>query len=208
MLTEKTGRTPQELAAELAALRGVDWPWVWAGPPQGGSPAFREWCARYGWESQNVEGNLIVHTRTGGELTFGAGGSWNPVDRVDYLAWDVSAGSAGENAQVFSAAAEAWPVHLAAVASALGAPTWTGPWDAPDFPEPAHESAWGGQEFRLRTRSPYQLAYWSPFGDRAGQPLIVLKQTVSFPTWTDNLAGGSTIRLIAYRPQEAGDGRQ
>ncbi|RZU21687.1 hypothetical protein [Streptomyces sp. BK239] len=35
MLTETTGRTAQDLAAELAALREADWASVWPGPPRG-----------------------------------------------------------------------------------------------------------------------------------------------------------------------------
>jgi hypothetical protein len=208
MLTEKTGRTPQDLAAELAGLRGIDWPWVWAGPPQGGSPQFREWCARYGWEPRNAEGNLDVRTSTGGELTFGAGGAWNPVDRVDYLAWDLGATTAAANPQVLTTATEAWSAYLGAAESVLGTPTWAGQWDSPEFPDAPHESAWGGQEFRLRTRSPYQVAYWASATGRPGEVAFVLEQTVTFPTWTDNLAGGSAIGFVAYRPREAGDGRQ
>ncbi|MFF5934590.1 hypothetical protein [Streptomyces sp. NPDC012508] len=42
MPTETTGRTPQDLAAELASMRAVDdWPSVWSGPPQGGVPGRR-----------------------------------------------------------------------------------------------------------------------------------------------------------------------
>ncbi|MEU2582822.1 hypothetical protein ABZ612_07635 [Streptomyces avermitilis] len=208
MLTETTGRTPRDLATELAGLRDVDWPWVWTGPPQGGSPEFREWCARYGWEPRNVEGNLDVRTRSGGELTFGAGGFWNPVDRVGHLAWHLDADAAGDNPQVVATAAEAWPVYLGAAESVLGTPTWTGPWDSSDFPDAPHESAWGGRDFRLQTRSPYRVAYWAPAGGRPGQPLVVLDQSVSFPTWTEDTAGSSMISLTAYKPQEAGDGRR
>ncbi|MEU4931449.1 hypothetical protein AB0G54_33910 [Streptomyces yokosukanensis] len=207
MLTEKTGRTPQDLATELAALVGLDWPWVWAGPPQGGSPAFGEWCARYGWQPQNVEGNLAVRTGTGGRLRFGSGGNWNPVTDVDTVVWDLAAATAADNEQVISAAADAWPRYLDAAAGVLGAPRWTGAWDDPDFPEPPHESYWPSRDFRLRTRRPYRFAYWQPAADGPERPYVVLDQSVSFPTWGEAAPGGSMIWLTAFRPVGDGSGR-
>ncbi|MFC9926964.1 hypothetical protein [Streptomyces sp. NPDC127190] len=204
MLTEKTGRSPQDLAAELAALSGLDWPWVWAGPPQGGSPAFREWCARYAWEPENAEGNLIVRTAAGGRLTFGSGGQWNPVDRLDHVAWDLAAATPADNEQVIGAAADAWARYLDAAAGVLGAPLWTGPWDAPDFPEPPHGSYWPSRDFRLRSRRPYRFAYWRPGADG---PFVVLDQSVSFPTWGQAAPGGSMIWLTVHRPVDGGSDR-
>ncbi|MFJ1731143.1 hypothetical protein [Streptomyces sp. NPDC088254] len=50
MLTETTGRTAQDLAAELAVLREADWASVWPGPPWGPERELREWCGRQRWE--------------------------------------------------------------------------------------------------------------------------------------------------------------
>ncbi|MFF1445508.1 hypothetical protein [Streptomyces sp. NPDC058295] len=202
MPTERTGRTPQDLAAELAGLMTVDWPWVWSGPPQGGSPAFREWCERYGWAPQNAEGDLRVLTGTGGRLTFGSGGRWNPVTDIDYVARDLAAVSATENEQVIAATAEDWTQHLNAAAGVLGAPSWSGTWDAPDFPEPPHERYWPSRDFRSKTRRPYRFAYWAPATGRPEQPLVVLDQSVSFPTWTETAPGGSMIWLKLFRTAE------
>jgi hypothetical protein len=208
MPTEKTGRTPQDLATELAALWGVDWPWVWEGPPQGGSPAFREWCERYGWDPQNAEGNLVVRTAMGGKLTLGAGGRWNPVSDIDYVAWDLAAAESLENPQVIAAAEETWVEYLAAAVGVLGAPTWTGAWDAPDFPEPTHETYWPGREFRLKARRPYRLAHWSPTEGGQERPVVVLDQSVSFPTWGEAAPGGSMIWLKMFRPRAGEGGRK
>jgi hypothetical protein len=195
MPTETTGRTPHDLAAELTVLRDVDWASVWAGPPQG-EREVREWCGRYGWEPLTFDRQLEVRGRSGGPLTFYAGGMWRPVSSVGYDAWHVKAERADANTTVLSGADTAWPAHLDAAAAVLGAPVWAGPWDAPDFPEPPDPRYWESARTRLRERSPYRLAYWwAPSGDAA----FVLDQSVSFPTWTPDLPGSSAITL-AVRP--------
>ncbi|GAA0280409.1 hypothetical protein GCM10010302_17730 [Streptomyces polychromogenes] len=211
MLTETTGRTPQGLAAELAGLKAVDdWPSVWSGPPQGGSGAFNEWCGRYGWQPQTFDRQLLVETRSGGRWTFydRIGGEWSPLVSLTHYPWQVKAGSAAENNEVLTTAAAVWPAHLEAAVGVLGAPTWTGPWDAPDFPEPPHPSYWHSREARMRSRRPYRFAYWAPGGDVPGTPFIVLSQSVAFPTWTTDMAGASAIVLDVYAPEEfQGSGR-
>ncbi|MGW6565431.1 hypothetical protein [Streptomyces sp. NPDC054975] len=206
MLTENTGRTAQDLAAELAGLRGVDWGSVWAGPPQGGSVAFREWCGRYDWAPQTVERNLEVHTRTGGEFTFWSNGGWTPVDTVTHYASRLRASAPTDNPDVVAHADTAWPEYLRAAESVLGPAVWSGSWDAPDFPEPPEPRFWRSREARLRTRSPYRLAFWQPVGDPPGQAFFILAQSVSFPTWTTDMPGSSTIALDIYAP--AGSRRQ
>ncbi|WP_137993562.1 hypothetical protein [Streptomyces vilmorinianum] len=211
MLTETTGRTPQDLAAELANMRAVDdWPSVWSGPPQGGSGEFDEWCGRYGWEPQTFDRQLEVLTPSGGHWTFydRLGGEWSPVESLTHYAWQVRADSPAENSAVLATAAEIWPTHLEAAASVLGAPTWSGSWDAADFPEPPHPSYWQGREARMRSRRPYEFAYWAPGGDVPGQPYIVLSQSVTFPTWTSTMAGGSAIALDVYAPGEFREARR
>ncbi|WP_411084034.1 hypothetical protein [Streptomyces sp. cmx-18-6] len=201
MLKETTGRTAQDLAAELEGLRGVDWASVWAGPPQGGSPEFDAWCGRYGWEPKTVEGNLIVRTRSGGKMTLWSGGIWNPVRGLTHYAWEVMADAPAENPDVLSAGNTAWPEILQAAVSVLGAPVWSGAWDAEDFPEPPESRFWRGKESRLQTRNPYRLAFWEPVGEHPGQVFFTLEQSVAFPTWTVDTPGGSTIALDVYAPE-------
>ncbi|WP_405980010.1 hypothetical protein [Streptomyces sp. NBC_00158] len=210
MLTETTGRTPQDLTAELTDLAAVDdWPSVWAGPPQGGTREFDEWCRRYGWEPQTTERSLWLRTRSGGDWTSYAvwGSDWSPLASLSHQGWNVAAGSGKENPDVHAAAAEAWPAHLKAAESALGAPTWSGQWDSPDFPEPPHPTYWRDREERELSRNPFRLAYWAPNAGVPGQPYIVLTQSVSFQSWTTDHPGGSAITLSAYAPVEflAGD---
>ncbi|MGW7361919.1 hypothetical protein ACWGI8_00465 [Streptomyces sp. NPDC054841] len=201
MPTEKTGRTAQDLAAELTGLQGVDWASVWAGPPQGGSPEFRDWCGRYGWEPRTVERNLEVRTRTGGEMTFWSNGAWTPVDGLTHYASRLRASAATENSDVVSRADAAWPEYLRAAEGAMGPAVWSGVWDAPDFPEPPEPRFWRGRESRLQTRSPYRLAFWKPVGDPPGQAFFVLVQSVSFPTWTTDMPGSATIALDVFAPE-------
>ncbi|MFF5706649.1 hypothetical protein ACFY7H_29815 [Streptomyces sp. NPDC012794] len=139
MLTETTGRTSRDLAAELANMRAVDdWPSVWSGPPQGGTAEFYAWCERYGWEPQTTERTLELRTRSGGEWTFfpAKGAFWNPLGALNHYAWQVLAGSGEEYGAVHAAAAEVWPAYLKAAEDVLGTPTWSGDWDAADFPQP------------------------------------------------------------------------
>ncbi|MEU5067639.1 hypothetical protein ACFQ8S_30825 [Streptomyces virginiae] len=209
MLTETTGRTAQDLTAELENWRGVDWVSVWDGPPQGGSPEFRAWCERYGWVPETFDRQLNVTTRSGGSWTFFdvLGGQWSPVKSLTHYPWHVKAATAAENREVLSVAAETWPVYLKAAVAVLGAPTWSGSWDDEDFPEPPVPSYWLSREFRLKKRRPYEFAYWKPAGDVPGEPYIVLSQSVSFQTWTADLAGGSAISVDVYAPADFLDRR-
>ncbi|GLV93748.1 hypothetical protein Slala04_52020 [Streptomyces lavendulae subsp. lavendulae] len=204
MLTETTGRTAQDLTAELENWRGVDWVSVWDGPPQGGSPEFRAWCERYGWVPETFDRQLNVTTRSGGSWTFSdvLGGHWSPVRSVDHDAWQVRASTAAENGEVLSTAAETWPAYLQAAEAVLGTPTWTGTWDAEDFPEPPEPGYWPDREFRLESRRPYRFAYWKPAGATRGEPYVVLSQSVSFQVWTADMPGGSTISVDVHAPSE------
>uniref|UniRef100_A0AAU2JR52 DUF317 domain-containing protein n=1 Tax=Streptomyces sp. NBC_00049 TaxID=2903617 RepID=A0AAU2JR52_9ACTN len=201
MLTETSGRTAQDLAAELEGLRGVDWASVWAGPPQGGSVQCREWCERYGWEAQTVERNLVVHSRAGGRWTFASNGNWNPVYRVTHWARHLKVDDASENPGLLTHAADEWPAFVKAAESVLGPAAWNGSWDAPDFPEPPEPAFWEDHDYRHETRTPYRMAYWKPIGEHPGQALIVLTQSVSFGAWTTTTPGGARIKLTVHAPE-------
>ncbi|MFE9257589.1 hypothetical protein [Streptomyces sp. NPDC006879] len=205
MLTETTGRTAEDLAAELRGLQQVDdWPSVWSGPPQGGSSEFVQWCERYGWQPRTSDRQLLLRTATGGSWTFYSKteGEWSPLASLTHYPWQVRAEAAEENGEVLTAAAGAWPVFLAAAVGVLGAPTWSGSWDDPEFPEPPHPSYWPDREFRMRSRRPYEFAYWAPDGTTSGQPFLVLSQSVGFSTWTTSAPGGSAIALDVSAPAE------
>ncbi|MEU6309822.1 hypothetical protein [Streptomyces sp. NPDC047014] len=201
MLTETSGRTAQDLAAELADLRGTDWSTIWPGPPQGGSPEFHAWCERHGWEPEPGSRNLVVRTRTGGELTFESNGAWRPVSRLTYWASRLVAADPSDNPAVLEGAASAWPAFLAAAESVLGPAAWHGPWDAEDFPEPPEQAFWGDRDYRLETRDPYRLAFWAPEGEHPGQAFFVLDQAVSFQTWGSGAPGSSVIVLKVHAPE-------
>lgn len=195
MLTETSGRTAQDLAAELEGLRGVDWASVWAGPPQGGSSECSKWCARYGWEPQTADRNLVVNTAGGGRWTFESNGNWHPVEGLTHWPWHLKAEEASENPALLARSAEEWPAFLKAAEDVLGPAAWNGVWNAPDFPEPPEQGFWADRDYRLETRTPYRMAYWKPMGEHPGQACIVLEQSVSFASWTTDRSGGSRIRL-------------
>ncbi|MEU6945809.1 hypothetical protein ABZ957_11360 [Streptomyces sp. NPDC046316] len=204
MLTETTGRTPQDLVAELKDELAVDWLQAWRGLPQLGGREFGDLFASYGWEYDipvHERESMVVRTRTGAHLTIGMGALFG-IRSVGHYASHLKAGDPSENGAVLTRAAEDWPTYLNAVQSVLGAPTWTGPWDAPDFPEPPHRSYWPGRRFRLESRRPYQFAHWAPAGDARGRPHVVLSQSVSFPTWTTTAPGGSRLHLELWAPVE------
>ncbi|WP_240110884.1 hypothetical protein [Streptomyces sp. MUM 203J] len=204
-MTETTGRTPRDLAVEVEGLLRVDWASVWPGLPEPGTPEFRRLCERYGWEPEtpfHERGSMDVHTRTGAKLAISMESSWGQVRSLDHYAWHVKAGDASENGAVLARAAETWPVYLKAVEEVLGAPTWTGPWNAEDFPEPLHPAYWPDKAFRLESRRPYEFAYWQPSREVPGRPYITLSQSVSFPTWTATAPGGSRLYLELWAPTE------
>ncbi|MGW2016435.1 hypothetical protein [Streptomyces sp. NPDC001927] len=202
MLAETTGRSPQDLIVELKDELRVDWIPAWQGLPQLGGEEFSELFSSYGWEYDvpiQERESMTVRTRTGAVLSIGLG-SLLGVLSVSHYAWHVKAADASDNGAVLTRAAEDWPSYLSAVQSVLGAPTWTGPWDAADFPEPPHRSYWPGRAFRLESRRPYQFAHWAPAGDAQGRPHVVLSQSVSFPTWTTTAPGGSRLELELLPP--------
>ncbi|MFF3016558.1 hypothetical protein [Streptomyces sp. NPDC057939] len=200
MLTETSGRNAQDLAAELEGLRGVDWASVWEGPPQGGSSECRAWCERYGWEPQTADRKLVVVSRVEGRWSLESNELWAPVDSLSHWAWRVEAADAVENPALLAHAAEQWPEFLRSAESVLGQPAWSGPWDAADFPEPPERGFWPDRDYRIQTRTPYRMAYWT-VGAHPGQAVVIQEQAVSFMTWTDDGPGTSNLQLTVTAPE-------
>ncbi|MFJ3581235.1 hypothetical protein ACIPPS_03210 [Streptomyces sp. NPDC090127] len=205
MPTETTGRTPHDLAAELTAELAVDWPRLWRGLPQLGGPEFRTLFESCGWEYEvpvHERGAVSVRTPTDAHLTVFMDGR-HRVEVARHYACQVMADDPAENAAVLARAAQDWPDHLKAVESVLGPPTWTGPWDAADFPEPPHPSYWPDGAYRLENRSPEALAYWEPAGGAEGRPWVLLEQSVSRPTRTTTRPGSFLVTLDLWAPPES-----
>lgn len=189
MPTMKIERTPQDLAAELAGLSHVDWPAIWAGPPNPGQP-LDDWCALFGWRPTSFERVLSVRTPTGEKLYLYPvrSGGWSPVGNLSWSTWHLSADTQEENEAVLERGAEVWPAYEAAARGVLGTPEFSGAWDDPAFPEPQHDEHWLlPKDIRLEDRNPYRMAMWrdpSPEG-----PLTVMEL----------YSGGVTNRGIGKR---------
>ncbi|MFF9911908.1 hypothetical protein [Streptomyces sp. NPDC013457] len=105
-----TGRTPQDLAAELRDALAVERLPAWQGLPQLGGPEFRRLFDTYGWEYEvpvHERESLTVRTRTGVHLTIGLG-TLRGVQSVSHYAWHVKAGDPSQKSAVLTRAAEAW----------------------------------------------------------------------------------------------------
>ncbi|MFI8994388.1 hypothetical protein [Streptomyces sp. NPDC053542] len=164
MPTVTEERPPQALAEELSGLTThVDWPAVWAGPPNPGQ-ALDDWCALFGWRPLTVERVLRVRTSTGADLTLEplVSGGWSPVRSVTFTVRHLNADTQDENDLVLDRTAEVWPAYEAAAREVLGAPEFSGAWDDPAFPEPPDDRHWlPSRDFRLGRRDPYRMAVWS-----------------------------------------------
>ncbi|GGV05376.1 hypothetical protein GCM10010260_48180 [Streptomyces filipinensis] len=193
--------SPQRLATELTGLEHVDWPAVWAGPPVPGQ-ALDDWCALFGWKPLPEDRVLAVRTSTDGRLTLTpvVGGGWSPVQSLGWTTWQVRADSPEENEQVLDIAAGAWPAYETAAEEVLGKPSFSGAWDAPDFPDSGNPPHWlPSRERRLRTRNPYRIAIWRS-ADPEG-PVVVLKAFSGGVSSTGVGRRGVMISLNCY-PQE------
>ncbi|WP_149825789.1 hypothetical protein [Streptomyces tailanensis] len=189
MPTFQIDESPQRLAEELAGLEHVDWPAIWAGPPNPG-PALNDWCALFGWKPLPQDRVLAVRTATGGRLSLTpvAEGGWSPVQSLRWTTWHLRAGNSSENDQVLEIAADAWPRYEAAARGVLGTPEFSGAWDSPTFPEPRGTDHWlPSREMRLSDRDPYRLAVWRGTGSE--DPVIALQV----------LSGGVTPRGVGLR---------
>lgn len=166
MTTLRIERSPEQLAEELRGLEHVDWPAVWAGPPNPGQ-ALDDWCALFGWRPLAGERILSVHSATGQRIALYPvdGGGWAPVQNLNWTTWHLRADSAAENDLVLTQAAEAWTAFEAATRGVLGDPMFSGSWDDPGFPEPPHEHHWlAPREIRHEDMDPYRMAVWPAAG--------------------------------------------
>ncbi|MER6788409.1 hypothetical protein ABT330_28005 [Streptomyces sp. NPDC000658] len=166
MTTLRIERSPGQLAEELKALEHVDWPAVWAGPPNPGQ-ALDDWCALFGWKPTSAERVLSVRTATGQDLGLypvrEAG--WAPVKQLSWTSWDLWAEDTSENEEVLTRAAETWAACVAAARPVLGEPSFAGAWDDPAFPEPPHDRHWlMPRDLRMEDMDPYRMALWREGG--------------------------------------------
>ncbi|WP_216591638.1 hypothetical protein [Streptomyces brasiliscabiei] len=174
MPTTQIDESPQRLAEELAGLEHVDWPAIWAGPPNPG-PALNDWCALFGWKPLPEDRVLAVRTATGGRLRLApvTEGGWTPVQSLGWTTWHVTASNSAENEEMWETVANVWPAYEAAAREVLGTPEFSGAWDDPSFPEPQGRDHWlPSREMRLNDRDPYRLAVWR--GTSAEEPVVVL----------------------------------
>ncbi|MDR6976417.1 hypothetical protein J2X68_003108 [Streptomyces sp. 3330] len=177
MTTLSIERSPEQLAEELRGLEHVDWPAVWAGPPNPGQ-ALDDWCALFGWKPTSAERVLTVRSGTGQDLALfpvrSAG--WAPVKQLSWTSWHMSADNASENDEVLTQAAETWAAYVEAARSVLGDPSYAGAWDDPAFPEPPHDRHWlMPSDLRLEDMDPYRMAVWREEGPEGHLTVLAAK---------------------------------
>ncbi|OQR63762.1 hypothetical protein B6E66_12530 [Streptomyces maremycinicus] len=177
MTTLRIDRSPQQLAEELEGLEHVDWPAVWAGPPNPGQ-ALDDWCALFGWKPTSAERVLTVRSGTGQDLALfpvrSAG--WAPVKQLSWTSWHMSADNASENDEVLTQAAETWAAYVEAARAVLGDPSYAGAWDDPAFPEPPHDRHWlMPSDLRLEDMDPYRMAIWREEGPEGHLTVLAVK---------------------------------
>ena len=190
---------------ELDDMSRVDWPSVWAGPPQGGSGEFQDWCARYDWDPQTVENDLRVITRNGNEVTLSANGQWSPVISFKFyrsLA-DIETSEIKEKREVVKRGIAEWKRLRDSISQKLGNPTWSGEAGDSDFPESPVDGYW--RKPRSSKGNPFRLAYWSPPQD-SHIPVVVLNLGVTRDTWEPD-GGSGSILSASFRPPLSRDKR-
>ncbi|MCQ9184961.1 hypothetical protein KMT30_39210 [Streptomyces sp. IBSBF 2953] len=195
-------RTPGQLVAELERFVEVDWPTVWAGVPEDEDER-GAWCAGFGWRPLWFQGGQWVRTARGGRLHLASAAPGRPVTAVAHAVWSVRAGTAAENEALTALTAAKWPAYVAAVRSALSAPTWSGDWDTAGFPDPPGRGYWQDPEWRAEHRDPYRLAVWS--FRTPGAPLFVLKANLAAGTSTGWGPGSATISFACHGPADPED---
>ncbi|MBE4735149.1 hypothetical protein [Streptomyces caniscabiei] len=159
-------RSPDQLAEELKGLEYVDWPAVWAGPPNPGQ-ALDDWCALFGWKPTSAERVLTVRSTTGQTIALWPEqeASWAPIKQLSWTSWDMWADDTSENDLVLTQAAATWGAYVAAARPVLGEPVFAGAWDDPAFPEPPHDQHWlMPRGIRLEDMDPYRMAVWRESG--------------------------------------------
>ncbi|MCX5369116.1 hypothetical protein OG613_24530 [Streptomyces sp. NBC_00015] len=170
-------RSPEQLAEELRGLEHVDWPAVWAGPPNPGQ-ALDDWCALFGWKPTSAERVLTVRSGTGQDFALfpvrSAG--WAPVKQLSWTSWHMSADDPSENDEVLTQAAETWAAYVGAARTVLGDPSYAGAWDDPAFPEPPHDRHWlMPSDLRLEDMDPYRMAVWREAGPEGHVTVLAVK---------------------------------
>ncbi|WP_215448055.1 hypothetical protein [Streptomyces sp. ATCC 21386] len=166
MTTLRIDRSPDQLAEELRGLEHVDWPAVWAGPPNPGQ-ALDDWCALFGWKPTSAERVLTVRSATGQTFVLDPvrEAGWAPIKQLGWTSWQQSADKVSENDEVLTQASEKWAAYLAAARPVLGEPAFAGAWDDPSFPEPPHDRHWlMPRDIRLEDMDPYRMAVWRESG--------------------------------------------
>ncbi|MEU3301104.1 hypothetical protein ABZ729_14945 [Streptomyces sp. NPDC006678] len=192
---ERVSRTPQQLIEELRGLADVDWATVWNGPPYPGQ-GLDMWCAQFNWVPTAFERVLSVRTDAGGELAFPSSGSWAPVHTVTQEQWGAWAEAGADNPLVLERAAHVWPHYLTAACAVLGEPAWEGSWDSEDIPEKLGGFRIPPREKRVKYKSPYRMAYWSPRAP--GQALAVLATSLGLGTAGTDEPSGAILSLKFY----------
>ncbi|WP_329219476.1 hypothetical protein OG352_23255 [Streptomyces sp. NBC_01485] len=177
MTTLRIDRSPEQFAEELKGLEHVDWPAVWAGPPNPGQ-ALDDWCALFGWKPTSAERVLTVRSGTGQDFALfpvrSAG--WAPVKQLNWTSWQMSADDSSENDEVLTQAAETWTAYVGAARTVLGDPSYRGAWDDPAFPEPPHDRHWlVPSNLRLEDMDPYRLAIWRQGGPEGHITVLAVK---------------------------------
>ncbi|UUU23837.1 hypothetical protein [Streptomyces sp. DSM 40750] len=158
-------RSPEQLAEELRGLEHVDWPAVWAGPPNPGQ-ALDDWCALFGWKPTSAERVLTVRSTTGQSIALWPAqeATWAPIKQLSWTSWDMWADYTSENDAVLAHAAATWGAYVAAARPVLGEPAFAGGWDDPALPELAHDQHWLPRGLRLKDMDPYRMAVWRESG--------------------------------------------
>ncbi|MFM9551019.1 hypothetical protein ACKI19_01700 [Streptomyces caniscabiei] len=159
------GRSPEQLAEELHGLEHVDWPAVWAGPPNPGQ-ALDDWCALFGWKPTSAERVLTVRSTTGQNIALWPvqEATWAPIKQLSWTSWDLWADDTSENDAVLAQAVATWGAYVAAARPVLGEPVFAGAWDDPALPELAHDQHWLPRGIRQKDMDPYRLAVWRESG--------------------------------------------
>ncbi|MFE7761845.1 hypothetical protein [Streptomyces sp. NPDC057438] len=194
-------RTPDQLVAELQRFFGVDWPTVWAGVPEDEAKR-AHWCAGFGWRPLWFEAGLRVRTALGGRLHLASTAPSQPVTRVEHTVWSARASGTTENQRVTDLAETRWNTYLDALQGLMGAPYWSGAWDAAGFPELPGRGPWYSSEWRLANRDPRRVAVWWFSSSEA--PVIELKMTLGTGSPAEPTPADARIGLSCHAPQVAG----
>lgn len=198
-------RSPDQLAAELERLIGVDWPTVWAGVPVDAEKRER-WCAGFGWRPLWDEAGLRVRTDLGGRLHLVSEAPGRPVTRIDHTVWSARARDTDESARVTELAEARWTACLTALRGLLGNPSWNGTWDTPGFPELPWSGAWPDASWRADHQDPYRVSVWRFRVPQA--PVFELRMTRGATARNRPVPANARIGLACHDPDHVESRRQ